>query len=159
MSKSEQREVRFKLINDLVVLLTKRKSNFDDYSLDVCYDEATKEQTIQKVYQFDVDIANLIKTIRAKFKPKFHKYTDAEICFVCYMFNSAYDSETPRIVDSKDLNLICLDKMESVCHIVDSFKNGTLYQHIKQSEMYRGNGYEYQIRSITILTKKQGTRQ
>ena len=99
----------------------------------------------------DETIDERITTARELFNPTFSDYSDGKISFLLYMFSSAFSCEVPRIVSSRDLELICRNDSQAICQILQSIQSGHLRVHISQTEMTRGNGFEFAIRSITLL--------
>ena len=147
---SNNREDKLSVMQNLVTNLHTRKSKFDESSPEFC-SQSERTKILKAVQRLDKKIDKIISQARTIFNPKFTNYDDAEIVFMIYMFSSAFSSIVPRVVDSRDLELICRNQPKAIINVLDSVKNGNLYQHIYQVEMSRGVGVSFYVRSFTIL--------
>ena len=150
MSISKKSEQKLSITRKLVESLNLRESKFDDSSFQFC-EQSERTEILKSVQSMDETIDERITTARELFNPTFSDYSDGEISFLLYMFSSAFSCEVPRIVSSRDLELICRNDSQAICQILQSIESGELRVHISQTEMTRGNGFEFSIRSITLL--------
>ena len=141
---------KLSIMRKLVVSINLRKSKYDESSLEFC-SQSERTKILKAVQVIDKTIDKIISDAKQIFKPKFTNYDDAEIAFLVYMFSSAFSTEVPRIVDSRNLESITRNQPQSIITVLDSVKHGNLYQHIYHTEMSRGVGVSFYVRSFTIL--------
>ena len=145
------REDKLSVMQNLVTTLHIRKSKYDEASPEFCTIKSERTKILQAVKRLDKKIDTIISEARTIFNPIFNNYADAEIVFMIYMFSSAFSSIVPRRIDTRDLELICRENPKAIITILDSVKHGNLYQHIYHTEMSRGVGLDFTIRSFTLL--------
>jgi len=141
---------KLSIMRKLVVSINLRKSKYDESSLEFC-SQSERTKILKAVQRLDKTIDKIISDAKKIFNPIFNDYDDAEIVFMIYMFSSAFSSIVPRVVDSRDFELISRNQSKAIINVLDSVKQGNLYQHIYQVEMSRGVGVDFGIRSFTIL--------
>lgn len=146
-------ERKLEIINQLVVNLSARKSRFDDACPELSLTPEERKAIFQDVLKMDKKIDATIDDARKILSPLLDDYHPAEICFLLYIFSSAFTTNVPSNIDSRDLDLICLHKPTNLCKILDSVDHGELFVHIEKSAMKRGIGWDFEVRSFTLLNK------
>lgn len=153
MSTKPIRERKLEIINKLVVNLSARKSRFDDACPELSTTPKERKAIFHDVVTMDRQIDGNIDNARKIFSPLLDDYHPAEICFLLYVFSSAYSSNVPSNIDSRDLDLICRHKPANLCKILDSINHGELFVHIEKTAMRRGIGWDFDARSFPLLDK------
>ncbi len=147
----DTRPAKLKLIQTLTKSHLDRKKRFDD--LDVFYLDDEERKSIQKeIDKLDNGIEQNIVEARCLFTPQFNDFLSSEICLILYVFSSAYSSDIPRRLDSRDFETILRGNPNEIIEINDSLEpNGNLHKHIFTFE--KNGGYSIQTRNFVLLNQ------
>ena len=145
----DNRVKKLELIQKLTKNLVDRYKRNDDLNM-FYIDDEERETIKQEVEALDNEIERNIVESRKLFKTQFVSFKDSEICLIIFVYASAFSSELPRRIDSRDLETVVRGNPNEIIEIIDSLESkGTLQRHLDKRE--NGRGFEIQSRSFVML--------